>query len=108
MDNDLEISQGLAAIFEFIRRINVLLSENKIGLKNAAAVVDFMKKIDSVLGVMHTEESVIPREIIMISEEREKARKKKDFAVSDRLRKEIISKGYILDDTNTGYRLRKK
>ncbi|MBI5393128.1 cysteine--tRNA ligase [Candidatus Woesearchaeota archaeon] len=108
MDDDLEISQGLAVIFEFIRRINVLASENKVGKKNAVDITDFMKKIDSVLGVMHTEESAMPREIIMLAEERERVRKKKDFATSDKLRKEIISKGYILDDTNTGYRLRKK
>jgi len=108
MDDDMQISQALGHIFTFMHQINALLSENEIGKKNAEEILEFMQKIDSVLGVMHTEEQKTPREILMLAEEREKARKQKDFAASDRLRKEIIAKGFILDDTPQGYRLRKK
>ncbi len=108
MDDDLEISKGLTAIFEFIRSINILLQDNKIGKKNADEILLFLMKIDSVLGIMQTEEHKIPREIVVLAEQREQARKKKEFSLADNLRKEINAKGYILDDNPTGYKLRKK
>ena len=45
MDDDLEISKGLTAIFEFMRSINILLQENKIGKKNAEEILAFLIKI---------------------------------------------------------------
>ncbi len=82
--------------------------ENKISKKNAKQALDFLKKIDSVLAVMDFEEEEVPKQITELAEKREKARKEKDFKLADKIREEITKKGYIIEDTKEGPRLKKK
>ncbi len=108
MDDDLNISIALASLFDFVRDTNKLLLEGKISKKNAKDVLDFLKKIDSVLGIIDFEEQDVPKEVQELAEKREQARKNKNFAEADKLRDEITKKDYIIEDTNQGPRLKKK
>lgn len=103
MDDDLNISGGLASMFGFMTEIN------KIDLSKADAekVKAFMQKLDSVLGIMKHEKDNIPSEIHAMAEEREKARKAKDYAKADELRNGIKSKGYAVEDSAEGFRIKK-
>ncbi|MBW2980089.1 cysteine--tRNA ligase [Candidatus Woesearchaeota archaeon] len=103
MDNDLNISEALAVVFNFITEIN----KEKIGEKNAKDILKLMKDFNKVLGVMKFEKEDVPKEIKELAEKREKARKAKDWAEADELRDEIKSKGYIIEDTSGGYRVKK-
>ncbi|MFQ5620243.1 MAG: cysteine--tRNA ligase [Candidatus Nanoarchaeia archaeon] len=104
MDEDLETSKALAAVYDFIREINKMdLSKN-----DAHKVRDFLKKINDVLGVIDFTEESIPQEIKDLAEQREQARKDKDWNKSDELRDLINEKGYVVDDSPDGYKLRKK
>ncbi|MBT3303942.1 cysteine--tRNA ligase [Candidatus Woesearchaeota archaeon] len=103
MDNDLNISGGLASIFNFMTEINKI----EIGVENATEIKEFMDKIDSVLGIMeHTNEEV-PKEITELANKREEARKNKNWEEADRLRDEIKDKGYVLEDSDKGVRVKK-
>ncbi len=62
MDNDLNISEALASIFEFVNEINKRIMKNEINKEEAKMILDFMFKIDSVLGLKLNE--VKPREVI--------------------------------------------
>jgi cysteinyl-tRNA synthetase len=104
MDDDLNISAALAAVFEFMTEINKIM-EN-ISSSDADKIKKAMLGFDSVLGVMEHEED-IPKEIIELAEKRIEARKQKDWELSDKLRDEIKEKGYVVDDTKDGYRLKK-
>lgn len=107
--DDLNISLGLAAIFDLIREVNVLCDANKIGRKDAEKVIELMKRFDSILGVLSFERqtAAIPRELQEALEKRIQARKDKDWALADSLRDYIISNGYLIEDTPQGMRLKK-
>jgi len=106
MDDDLNISGGLAAIFEFMTSINKIM--NKISSKDANKVKKTMLEFDSVLGVMEKEKEDIPTKIKELADKRLEAKKNKDFDVADRLRDEVQANGYIIEDKPEGYRLKKK
>ncbi|MBD3354849.1 cysteine--tRNA ligase, partial [Candidatus Woesearchaeota archaeon] len=105
MDNDLNISGGLAAIFDFMTKVNKVM--NDMSNTDASAVKKLMLKFDSVLGVMEHEKAELDSEIEKMVEEREKARKEKDFEKADNIRDALKEKGIILEDTPQGVRWKK-
>lgn len=107
MDDDLNISGGLASIFEFMKEVNKQIDENTLSKKDALIYLDTLKKFDSVLGVMRFEKQDVPKEIIALAEKRKQARAKKDWAESDKLRDEIKAEGYEILDEKDGYRIKK-
>jgi len=102
MDDDLNISEALAVIFEFIRTINAKMAPEGIDSRDAKEIYDFMIGIDSVLDVIDFEEEKIPETIKKLIQEREKARKEKDWDKADKLRDEIKKKGFEVKDTKEG------
>ncbi len=107
MDDDLNISNALAVVFDFVKIINTMIMEEKIGKQDANNILDFMKQLDSVLGVMNFESESIPEEVQVLISKREDARKAKDWELSDKLRDEIKEKGFIVKDTKDGSILNK-
>jgi len=106
MDNDLEISAALAAIFEFVREINKLMSS--MSEKDAENVLAAMNEFDAVLGLsLDQEHAPLPEEIKKLIDEREQARKDKDYKKSDELRKQLQQKGILIEDTPQGTRWKK-
>jgi cysteinyl-tRNA synthetase len=108
MDDDLNISLGLAAIFEFVRDSNRLLAEGRLSQQNAQAIAAAMRKFDQVLGILTDEEAPVDSDVERLSQEREQARKRRDFATADRLRAQISALGYIIEDTPRGPRLKRQ
>ncbi len=107
MDDDLNISLALSTVFDMIRDVNRLRNEKEISKGNAQSIVEFLKQIDTVLGVLEYDKEKIPKEIIDLAELREQKRISKDWAGSDALRVQIKSKGYEISDTKNGYKLAK-
>ncbi|HLC58665.1 MAG TPA: DALR domain-containing protein [Candidatus Nanoarchaeia archaeon] len=106
MDNDFETANAITSIFDFTKKINKLISNNEISEKDSKKIKEFMQEIDSIFGILE-EEIDVPKEIKELAEEREKARKNKNFKLADQLREEIKSKGYYIDDTETGIIIKK-
>jgi cysteinyl-tRNA synthetase len=107
MDDDLNISGGLAAIFDFMSDINRWISDENFSRNDALKVFNLMMEFDKVLGILESEEEMIPKEILELVNKREAARKTKDFALSDKLRDEIKKKGYQVDDSGKGSLVKK-
>jgi len=107
--DDLNISMALASIFDLIREINSLLDQEKISKKEAEKLLAFLKEIDQVIGCIPFEKPCedIPEEVLLALDEREKARKEKNFKEADRLRDHILSLGYQIEDSKKGPRLKK-
>jgi len=108
MDDDLNISLGLAAIFEFVRDSNRLLADGYLSRQNAQAVAAAMRQFDRVLGLLDAAETAVDAEVEQLAQEREQARKRRDFATADRLRAQITALGYVIEDTPRGPRLKQK
>lgn len=104
MDDDLQISEALAAVFEMAKEANTMIAKNELGKKGAGNIMQMLKELDSVLGVMNFKEATIDPEIETLIEKRQEARKKKDFGLSDKIRDELKAKGIILEDTKEGIR----
>jgi len=102
MDDDLNISEGLAAIFDFMTKINSLIAQNKLSRKDALKVFNLMMEFDRVLGLLQFKEEKIPKEVMELVRKREQARKNKEWQQADKLREEIKKKGYYVDDTDKG------
>lgn len=108
LQDDLNVSLALAALFDFIRDINSLIDQNRLGKLDAMNVIDFLKRIDSVLGFIPLEnDEEIPEELNQLLEKRMEARKTKNWALSDQIRDQIHASGYVIEDTPTGARLKK-
>ncbi len=108
--DDLNISSALAILFELVRELNVLCDEEKLGVQDAKAALNLLSEWDQVLGVLPLtlNKEEIPTHLTRLLEEREKARKEKNWPYSDRMRDEILKAGYIIEDTPQGARLKKK
>jgi cysteinyl-tRNA synthetase len=102
MDDDLNISQALAHLFQLIKRINVPLAARELSGEQRDRILRAVKRIDSVLGIMSFAEEGLDAEAGILLEEREKARKAGDWERSDRLRKILEEKGVIIQDTPEG------
>jgi cysteinyl-tRNA synthetase len=107
MDNDLNISAGWGAVFEWVRDTNRRLAENALVPEAAAARLAAWDRVDSVVGVGATAELEVPAEIQALLDQRQAARKAKDFARADALRNELKAKGWVIEDTPKGARLKR-
>lgn len=107
--DDLNISAALAAIFEFVREVNSLSDQNRLGAKQAAQVLEIMKRFNSVLDVLtfKKEDEEIPEAIQKAFDQRLQARKDKNWSLADSLRDFIAKEGYVIEDTPKGARLKK-
>jgi cysteinyl-tRNA synthetase len=106
MDDDLNISLGLAAIFEFVHNVNRLLAEGLLSRENAHTVMATMRQFDRVFGLLDDEDTAVDADVERLAQEREQARKRRDFATADRLRAQIAALGYVIEDTPRGPRLK--
>ena len=78
--------------------------------KKSKKMAELLLKFDTVLGLkidepIEQEKNKIPNEIIQLAEKRKLARENKNWVESDRLRDEILSKGYSIKDTKDGYEI---
>lgn len=109
LSDDINISEALAALFDLIRELNYACDQNEVGKQEAKEALKLFESWDQVLGVLPlNKKDEIPQELIECLAKREEARKAKNFAVSDQMRDAILSRGYLIEDTPTGARLKKK
>ncbi|HYV28368.1 MAG TPA: DALR domain-containing protein, partial [Candidatus Eisenbacteria bacterium] len=108
MDEDLNVSAGWAVLFDWVRDTNRALATSQLSSSQAAAALAAWQKIDSVFGIGHkAHPDEAPPEIVQLLEDRQAARKAKDFKRADALRDELKAKGWVIEDTPKGPRLKR-
>lgn len=107
--DDLNISPALASLFDMVREINALCDTDRIGITEAEDILDFLSKIDQVLGILPkgVQEEQIPQELLDALSRREIARSERNWKMADECRQLIHSQGYLIEDTPQGARLKK-
>jgi cysteinyl-tRNA synthetase len=109
MDDDLNISLALAALFDFAREINNLLDNNAVSREYAKKVTALILDFDRVLGVIpKAKEETLPQEAQDLIKKREEARKNKDWKTADQIRQQLKALGITVEDTAQGMRWKKE
>jgi cysteinyl-tRNA synthetase len=103
MDDDLNTSGAIGVVHDFVREANRNLDAGKAVPGAKSAIEGFL----TVFGIPLSASAEIPADVAALVRSREDARKRRDWAESDRLRDEIQKRGWIVKDTKDGSQLRK-
>jgi cysteinyl-tRNA synthetase len=104
MDNDLNTSAALAAIFDFVRLTYQTDAQGALSGGDFRIASEFMQEVEGVLNILRSQPELLDEEIAARIEARQAARRRKDFAEADRIREWLSSKGIQLEDTREGVR----
>jgi cysteinyl-tRNA synthetase len=109
MDDNLNTSVALAALHNLVREVNTALAIDKVFAEDRSLILQIVDKFDSVLGIFGEEkEEMLDAEIENLIEERQEARRNRNFARSDEIRELLSEKGIVLEDTKDGVRWKRK
>jgi cysteinyl-tRNA synthetase len=114
--DDLNTAQALAAIFDLVRDVNIAMDRGEFRQGDAAPVLAVLEMFDAIFAVLHDDDSEKLRalgiapdaaamgdaEIEALVAERQAARKRRDFAASDRIRDQLAERGIVLEDARDG------
>ena len=101
MDDDLNTADGLAVIFDMVRDINSnVKAESPAELVKAS--YNMLMELVGVLGLLYKKEESLDAQIEKLIEERQKARKEKNWSLADKIRDDLKEQGIILEDTPEG------
>ncbi len=116
LSDDLNTAQALAAVYDFVREANTAMDKGEFRQGDVSAAAEFLGNFDQVFAVLEDNDAeklkaigfagddggLSDAEIEKLVEERQAARARRDFAASDRVRKELSDRGIILEDTKDG------
>jgi cysteinyl-tRNA synthetase len=114
MRDDLNTAGALGTMFELVTAINSAIDAGELGTGDVAVVREAFDEFDRVLGILslrRVEEAQPPlpvEEIEQLIEERHAARRRRDFAAADGIRKDLESRGILLEDNAGGTRWKRK
>ncbi|HZX19972.1 MAG TPA: cysteine--tRNA ligase [archaeon] len=109
MDEDFNLPNAWASLYDFLSKMNSLLSQKNVSKKNSQTVLKFLQELDSIFGIFEFEkkETSVPKDVLALVEKRSKFKKEKNFAEADKLREEIRKKGFELFDSSDGVKVKK-
>lgn len=109
LDDDLNTSAALAAVHNLVRDINTVNAAGRLLAGDRDAVLAAIGKFDSVLGIFGAEaDELLDSDIEQLIEERNEARRQRNFARSDEIRDELAARGIVLEDTKDGVRWKRR
>ena len=130
LEDDLNISEALGSIFDFVTNVNALIAQDAITQEDAQKSLEFYSYLDKVLAIKPSPvrsavgkiiahgrvrgratvtkdrpadaDPILEKEVLEIIEARNKARLEKNYALADAIRKDLLSRGILLEDTKKG------
>ncbi|HEY2458972.1 MAG TPA: cysteine--tRNA ligase [Candidatus Acidoferrum sp.] len=116
LSDDLNTAQALAAMFDFVREVNIAMDKGEFRQGDVAAAQQFLADFDRVFAVIQDDDAEKLKaigfetaasgpsdaDIDKMVADRQVARQRRDFPASDRIRKELADRGIILEDTKDG------
>ena len=100
MDDDLNISAALAAIFIIVKQVNTLILNKQLHPEDASMIMDGFRRIDEVLNLFNFYEDYSDPEVERLLQKRDKARSEKNWDLADQIRDELRLRGIFVQDQN--------
>jgi len=111
LDDNFNTPKAFAVLFDFIKDMNKIIDSGvNIDKNKAKEITDFFQDINKIFGIIDfskTKKQIVSNEIKILLQEREIARKNKDWQKSDELRNKITEMGYTIEDTSSGQVIKK-
>jgi cysteinyl-tRNA synthetase len=107
LDNDLNVSAALAEVFDQVRAANRAIDRSELAPGQAAVLLRWWDRINQVLQLQE-QEAEIPENVCQLLQQRDAARKRKNWEESDALRAQIEALGWMVKDTKDGQKLARK
>ena len=109
LEDDFNTPKAISVLSELMNKGNILMAKEKLSLKDAKAILIFLKEVDKIFGFVFFAKTkiIIPSGIFKLAAAREEFRKAKQWQKADKIRKELSRKGWLIDDTLKGSRLKK-
>jgi cysteinyl-tRNA synthetase len=109
LDDDLNTSVALAAVHNLTREVNTAIADHSLMEDNKREVIALIERFDTVLNIFGDEGAVmLDAEIQSLIDERQEARRRRDFARADEIRDQLAARGITLEDTKGGVRWKRR
>jgi cysteinyl-tRNA synthetase len=109
MDDDFNTSIALAAVHNLSREVNSALARKQVRADNQRELLAVIDRIDTVLNIFGEQQrEMLDSEVQSLIDERQEARRRRDFGRADEIRDELANRGIILEDTKDGVRWKRK
>ncbi len=109
MNDDINVQNGIAVVYELVKYANVYAEQASVNQDDIADIQKLLKELLSIFGVKIVATGQIDDDAIQqLIDQRNEARRNKDFALSDKIRDDLKAQGIILEDTPQGTRYRKE
>ncbi len=110
LQNDLNAAEALAQVFEYVSEMNAKMAAGKLTERDRLSAKEFLAGVGDLFGFQFGQDvdpATLPPSITALIEKRDKAREERCFAEADRLRDEIKTAGYVIEDTPEGRRIKR-
>ncbi len=102
MDDDLNVSKGMGAVYKFVKQTNPILHVNHLDGDQKKYILESLRKINEILQIFRLKGCPLAPPVNALIQRREKARLEKDWQAADEVRDELIRRGIQIIDTATG------
>jgi cysteinyl-tRNA synthetase len=109
MDDDLNTSVALAVVHNLSREVNTALARKQVKAENQRELLEVIARFDTVLNIFgEGQREMLDSEVQALIDQRQEARRRRDFGRADEIRLELADRGIILEDTKDGVRWKRK
>jgi cysteinyl-tRNA synthetase len=111
LNDDLNTAEALAAVFEYVRDANSAMDSGEFRAANVPSALAFLTRFDSIFAILKPtaqDGQLSDAAVEALIQERDAAKKAKNFARADQIRQELLGQGIILEDTKSGVRWKRK
>jgi len=109
LEDDLNVSGALAAVFDLVREGNKMLASGILSGTATEIFLEQLRAFDTVLGVLDVdrEDDSVPADVLALVEGRQTARAERDFSRADTIRDQLKEQGWVVEDTSVGPRIKR-
>ncbi len=108
LDDDLNTSVALAAVHNLAREVNTALADHALLEDNKRELLALLERFNTVLNIFDEDQTILDAEIQRLIDERQEARRRRDFTRADEIRDELSRRGITLEDTKEGVRWKRR